>query len=110
MRKDIILVTHKLRTHNSKTLPVKPIRNLVESLEPHFGKGGKFEKLHPAFDALSTFLFVPGHTTENGVHIRDAMDLKRTMFTVVIALIPTLLFGMWNVGYQHYLAMSLIHI
>ncbi|WP_373331459.1 NADH:ubiquinone reductase (Na(+)-transporting) subunit B [Salmonirosea aquatica] len=49
-------------------------------------------------------MFVPGHTTENGVHIRDAMDLKRTMFTVVIALIPTLLFGMWNVGYQHYLA------
>ena len=83
---------------------MKPIRNLVESLEPHFGKGGKFEKLHPAFDALSTFLFVPGHTTENGVHIRDAMDLKRTMFTVVVALIPTLLFGMWNVGYQHYLA------
>ena len=83
---------------------MKPIRRLVESLEPHFGKGGKFEKLHPAFDALSTFLFVPGHTTENGVHIRDAMDLKRTMFTVVIALVPTLLFGMWNVGYQHYQA------
>ncbi len=83
---------------------MKPIRNLVESLEPHFKEGGKYEKYHPAFDALSTFLFVPGHTTENGVHIRDAMDLKRTMFTVVIAMIPTLLFGMWNVGYQHYLA------
>ncbi len=83
---------------------MKPIRNLVETLEPHFKEGGKYEKFHPAFDALSTFLFVPGHTTENGVHIRDAMDLKRTMFTVVIAMIPTLLFGMWNVGYQHYLA------
>ncbi len=83
---------------------MKPIRNLVETLEPHFKKGGKYEKYHPAFDALSTFLFVPGHTTENGVHIRDAMDLKRTMFTVVIAMIPALLFGMWNVGYQHYLA------
>jgi len=83
---------------------LKPIQNLVESLEPHFKEGGKYEKYHPAFDALSTFLFVPGHTTESGVHIRDAMDLKRTMFTVVIALIPTLLFGMWNVGYQHYLA------
>ena len=83
---------------------MKPIRNLVETLEPHFKEGGKYEKYHPAFDALSTFLFVPGHTTENGVHIRDAMDLKRTMFTVVIAMIPTLLFGMWNVGYQHYLA------
>jgi Na+-transporting NADH:ubiquinone oxidoreductase subunit B len=83
---------------------VKPIRRVVDSLKPHFGKGGRFEKFHPAFDALETFLFVPGHATENGVHIRDAMDLKRTMFTVVIALIPTLLFGMWNVGYQHYLA------
>ncbi len=83
---------------------LKPIRNLVETIEPHFKKGGKLEKYHPAFDALATFLFVPGDTTENGVHIRDAMDLKRTMFTVVIALIPTLLFGMWNVGYQHYLA------
>ena len=83
---------------------MKPIRNLVETLEPHFKEGGKYEKYHPAFDALSTFLFVPGHTTENGVHIRDAMDLKRTMFTVVIAMIPPLLFGMWNVGYQHYLA------
>ncbi len=83
---------------------MEPIRNLVETIEPHFKKGGKLEKYHPAFDALATFLFVPGDTTENGVHIRDAMDLKRTMFTVVIALIPTLLFGMWNVGYQHYLA------
>ncbi len=83
---------------------MKIVRNAVDSLKPHFGKGGRFEKLHPAFDALETFLFVPGHTTENGVHIRDAMDLKRTMFTVVVALIPTLLFGMWNVGYQHYRA------
>lgn len=83
---------------------MKIIRSTVDSLKPHFGKGGRFEKFHPAFDALETFLFVPGHTTESGVHIRDAMDLKRTMFTVVIALIPTLLFGMWNVGYQHYQA------
>lgn len=83
---------------------MKPIRSLVDSLKPHFSKGGRFEKLHPAFDALETFLFVPGHTTEQGVHIRDAMDLKRTMFTVIVALIPTLLFGMWNVGHQHYQA------
>ncbi len=83
---------------------MKPIRSLVDSLKPHFSKGGRFEKLHPAFDALETFLFVPGHTTEQGVHIRDAMDLKRTMFVVIIALIPTLLFGMWNVGHQHYQA------
>ncbi|GAB3175399.1 NADH:ubiquinone reductase (Na(+)-transporting) subunit B [Telluribacter humicola] len=83
---------------------MKPIRTLVDTAKPHFHKGGRFEKLHPAFDALETFLFVPGHTTHNGVHIRDAMDLKRAMFTVIVALTPTLLFGMWNVGYQHYQA------
>ncbi|MBL7775068.1 MAG: NADH:ubiquinone reductase (Na(+)-transporting) subunit B [Saprospiraceae bacterium] len=81
------------------------MRKLVESVKPHFVKGGRFEKLYPAFEALETFLFVPGETTSpHGVHIRDAMDLKRTMMTVIIALVPTLLFGMWNVGYQHYLA------
>lgn len=83
---------------------MKFLRNLVDSVKPHFSKGGKFEKLHPAFDALETFLFVPGATTKDGVHVRDAMDLKRTMFTVIVALIPTLLFGIWNTGYQHHLA------
>ncbi len=83
---------------------VKIAQNLIKSVKPHFGKGGRFEKFHPAFDALETFLFVPAHTTASGVHIRDAIDLKRTMFTVIIALVPTLLFGMWNVGYQHHLA------
>jgi Na+-transporting NADH:ubiquinone oxidoreductase subunit B len=83
---------------------VKFLRNIVDSVKPHFEKGGRFEKLYPAFEALETFLFVPGETTAHGVHVRDAMDLKRTMMTVIIALIPTVLFGMWNVGYQHYLA------
>ncbi|MCW5923582.1 MAG: NADH:ubiquinone reductase (Na(+)-transporting) subunit B [Saprospiraceae bacterium] len=91
---------------------MKLLRRLVDSVKPHFSKGGKFEKLHPAFDAFETFLFVPAETTKHGVHVRDAMDMKRTMFTVIIALIPTLLFGMWNVGYQHYLAygMEVSHI
>jgi len=83
---------------------VKFLRRLVDSVKPHFTKGGKFEKFHPAFDALETFLFVPAETTKHGVHVRDAIDLKRTMVTVIIALIPTVLFGMWNVGHQHYLA------
>ncbi|MCB9345793.1 MAG: NADH:ubiquinone reductase (Na(+)-transporting) subunit B [Lewinellaceae bacterium] len=83
---------------------MKFIRRLVDSVKPHFEKGGKFEKLHPAFEALETFLFVPEATNSDGVHVRDAMDLKRTMITVVIALVPCLLFGMWNVGHQHYLA------
>ena len=83
---------------------MKIARKLIESVKPHFSKGGKLEKFHYAFDAFETFLFVPDTTTSKGVHIRDAIDMKRTMFTVVIALIPCLLFGMWNVGYQHYLA------
>jgi Na+-transporting NADH:ubiquinone oxidoreductase subunit B len=91
---------------------VKPIRRLVDKVKPHFTKGGKFEKFHPAFEALETFLFTPGDVTAGGVHVRDAMDLKRTMITVIIAIIPTLLFGIWNVGYQHYLAygMEMSHV
>ena len=83
---------------------MKVIRRLLDSVKPHFEKGGKLEKLHPAFDAFETFLFTPGTTTANGVHIRDAIDLKRTMVTVIIALLPPLLFGIWNTGYQHHLA------
>ncbi|MBK8966724.1 MAG: NADH:ubiquinone reductase (Na(+)-transporting) subunit B [Saprospiraceae bacterium] len=83
---------------------MKFLQNIIHSIKPHFEKGGRFEKLYPAFEALETFLFVPGETTAHGVHVRDAMDLKRTMMTVIIALVPTMLFGMWNVGYQHYLA------
>lgn len=69
-----------------------------------FEKGGKLEKLYPAFDAFKTFAFVPDHTTESGVHVRDSIDLKRTMFLVVLSLVPCLLFGMWNIGYQNALA------
>lgn len=86
---------------------MKIARKIVDSVKPHFAKGGKFEKLHPAFDALETFLFVPGQATANGVHVRDAIDLKRTMMTVILALVPTLLWGMWNVGYQHHLAFGM---
>lgn len=81
-------------------------KNILESVKPHFQKGGKLEKLHPAYDAFETFLFVPEHTTKSGSHIRDGIDLKRTMITVVIALMPALLFGMWNVGYQHFSAIG----
>lgn len=79
-------------------------RRLLDAVKPNFLKGGKWEKLHPAFDAFETFLFVPDHTNSGGVHVRDAIDLKRTMMTVIIAMLPALLFGMWNVGHQHYLA------
>jgi len=86
---------------------MKPLRNLLDSIKPHFEKGGKLEKLYYVYDGFETFLFVPGHATHGGAHIKDGIDLKRTMFTVVIALIPCLLFGIWNTGYQHNLAMGL---
>ena len=86
---------------------MKFLRNLLDSAKPNFEKGGKMEKWHPAFEAIETLLFAPDETTKNGVHIKDAMDLKRTMMTVIIALIPCLLFGMWNVGHQHYLAFGM---
>lgn len=85
---------------------MKFLKNLMHKVEPTFSKGGKLEKLHPVYDGMYTFLFTPGHTTEKGAHIRDGVDLKRTMSTVILALIPCLLFGMWNTGYQHYLALG----
>lgn len=69
-------------------------------------KGGKFAKLQSTFDAFETFLFVPDHTSKTGTHIKDAIDLKRTMSVVVLALIPSLLFGMYNIGYQHFLSVG----
>jgi len=85
---------------------MKLFRNILNGVKPHFVKGGKLEKLYPAYDAFETFLFVPDHTSHSGAHMRDAIDLKRTMFTVVLALIPALIFGMWNTGYQHFLALG----
>lgn len=78
------------------------LRKLVDKIKPNFEKGGKFEKLHSTFDAFETFLFVPNKTTRHGAHIRDSIDMKRTMSIVVMAMIPSLLFGMWNVGYHHF--------
>ena len=85
---------------------MKLFKKLLNSVKPHFEKGGKLEKMHPAYDAFETFLFVPNHTTSKGSHIRDAIDLKRTMFMVIIALIPCLLFGMWNVGHQYHIGLN----
>lgn len=78
------------------------IRQKLDKFKEPFSKGKKLEKYAPAINALDTFLYTPNHTTQTGAHIRDAVDLKRTMITVVIALIPALLFGMWNGGYQYY--------
>jgi Na+-transporting NADH:ubiquinone oxidoreductase subunit B len=85
---------------------MKLFKNILESVKPHFMEGGKLEKMYPAYDAFETFLFVPDHTTHAGSHIRDGIDLKRTMITVVIALLPALFFGMWNVGQLHFSAIG----
>ena len=81
---------------------MKFLRKTLDNIKPKFQKGGKLEKYAPAFFAIDTFLFVPNHTTKHGSHIRDGVDLKRVMYTVVLALLPALFFGMWNVGYQHF--------
>ncbi len=84
---------------------MKFLRNTLDKVKPLFEKGGKYEKLYPAYDAFETFLFVPNHTTSaKGVQVRDAIDLKRLMMTVILAMVPCLLFGMWNVGHQHFIA------
>lgn len=83
---------------------MKGLRRYLDKVKPHFKKGGKLEKLHSTFEAFESFLFVPNKVTLTGSHIRDAVDMKRTMSFVVIAMLPPMLFGMWNVGYQHFLA------
>ena len=82
------------------------LRKLLDKMKPTFSEGGKLSMFRSVFDGFETFLFVPNETSKSGVHIHDANDSKRVMIMVVIALIPALLFGMYNVGYQHYLAIG----
>ena len=83
------------------------LRNFVDKIKPTFEKGGKLGFLHSTFDAFETFLFVTNTVTRRGAHVRDCVDLKRIMIMVVIALVPAMLFGIWNTGYQHSLAFGL---
>ena len=85
---------------------MKFLRDKIDQIKKPFEKGQKFEKFAPAINALDTFLYVPNHTTKHGAHIRDAVDLKRTMITVVLALIPALIFGIYNAGYQHFIQLN----
>lgn len=85
---------------------MKSIKKKIDEIKPQFEKGGKFEKLHSVFDGFYTFLFTPNDTSKRGVHIHDGNDSKRTMIMVVISLLPCLLFGMYNIGYQHSLAVA----
>ncbi|MDR0542650.1 MAG: NADH:ubiquinone reductase (Na(+)-transporting) subunit B [Dysgonamonadaceae bacterium] len=82
------------------------LRKYLDKIKPDFEPGGKFALFRSVFDGFETFLFVPNTTSRSGVHIHDAMDSKRAMSVVVIALLPCLLFGMFNTGYQHYLAIG----
>ncbi len=86
---------------------MEDLRKLVDKIKPAFEKGGKLGFLHSTFDAFETFLFVPNTVTRRGAHVRDCVDLKRIMIMVVIALVPAMLFGVWNTGYQHSLAFGL---
>ena len=85
---------------------MKALRNYLNKIKPTFEEGGRLSMFRSVFEGFETFLFVPSDTSQSGVHIHDSIDSKRTMTVVVIALIPALLFGMYNVGYQHNLAIG----
>ena len=85
---------------------MNPIRKIIDNIKPKVL--GKMPYMTSTFEAFETFFFVPKDVTENGSHIRDAIDMKRTMIIVVFALIPCLLFGMYNVGYQHFNSMGVL--
>ena len=87
---------------------MKELRNYLDKIKPNFEEGGKYHAFRSVFDGFETFLFVPNTTAKSGTHIHDAIDSKRIMSIVVIALMPALLFGMYNVGYQHYKATGLL--
>ncbi|MBT7168275.1 MAG: NADH:ubiquinone reductase (Na(+)-transporting) subunit B [Porticoccaceae bacterium] len=76
------------------------MRNLLDKYEPHFHKGGKWEKWYALYEAIDTGLFKPADVTKNSSHVRDGIDLKRVMITVWAATFPTMFFGMWNIGFQ----------
>ena len=83
---------------------MKALRNYLNKIKPNFEPEGKLHALRSLFDGFETFLYVPNDTSKTGVNIHDAIDSKRIMSMVVIALMPAMLFGMYNIGYQNYLA------
>lgn len=81
---------------------------MLDKVKPHFQEGGRLHAFHSVYDGFETFLFTPNSTSTSGVQIHDSMDSKRTMIIVVMALVPCLLFGMYNAGYQHWLAIGAV--
>jgi Na+-transporting NADH:ubiquinone oxidoreductase subunit B len=82
---------------------VKFLRKIFDNAHAQLNKSEKTKKFFPLVDAIETLMFTPNHVTKNGTHVRDSIDLKRTMMLVIIALVPCLLFGIYNTGYQHFL-------
>ncbi|MGA1380333.1 MAG: NADH:ubiquinone reductase (Na(+)-transporting) subunit B [Schleiferiaceae bacterium] len=86
---------------------MKFVQNLFDATRPAVTTG-KLKGLYPLHNALETMFFVPNHNAHSGAHVRDAIDMKRTMVTVIFALVPALIFGLFNAGYQHHLAIGQI--
>ncbi len=86
------------------------LRSFLDSLEPHFTKGGKFEKMYPLYEAIDTGLYSPPSVTNNTAHVRDGIDLKRIMITVWLCCFPAMFFGMWNIGFQANNALDAMNI
>ena len=89
---------------------MKALRRVLDRVEPHFEKGGRFHALFPLYEALDTFLYAPGSVTRTSAHVRDGIDLKRVMITVWLAVFPAMFWGMYNVGYQANTAMAAMDI
>ena len=85
---------------------MKGLRKFLDKAKPNFMPGGKYQKFQSVFEGLETFLLTPNTVATSGVHIHDSNDSKRTMSVVILALMPALLFGIYNIGYQHYLAIG----
>ena len=82
---------------------MRALRNLLDRMGPAFRPGQRFGRLYALYEAADTFLYTPSYTTSGGPHIRDAMDQKRMMMMVVVALVPCMLMAMFNTGYQAFL-------
>ena len=82
------------------------LRRILDRQARHFEPGGRFERFYPLYEAPDTFLYTPGKTTAGAAHVRDALDLKRLMMTVVVALVPCVLMAMWNTGRQIHIAIA----
>ncbi|MBQ8772923.1 MAG: RnfABCDGE type electron transport complex subunit D, partial [Muribaculaceae bacterium] len=85
---------------------MKSLRKYLNRIKPDFEPGGKYQSFRSVFDGFETFLFTPNTTSKSGVNIHDSLDSKRVMIIVVLALIPCLLFGIYNIGYQRWLSIG----